>query len=115
MAATPGMTSRVVRMVDPSDIRSATLLSLARAFEDFVGDDRDGFGMVELQPLGPALARQLGGGKDGEAFKLGRREQHARIPLTRKQAQMRAGMARRRGIHPRHEAFDFSGIRRHRR
>ena len=54
--------------------------SLARAFEDFVGDDRDRFRMVELQSLGAALSRQLGGGKDRQAFQFGRREQHARSP-----------------------------------
>ncbi len=81
--------------------------SLARALEDFIGDDRDGFGMVELEPFGAALSRQLRGGEDGEAFKLGRRQQHARSPLTRKQTQMRAGMARGGGVDPGHETLDL--------
>ena len=37
--------------------------AFARAFENFVGDDGDRLGMVELEPLGAAFARELGGGK----------------------------------------------------
>ena len=33
--------------------------ALARAFENFVGDDRDGLGMVELQSLGAALVARV--------------------------------------------------------
>jgi hypothetical protein len=86
--------------------------ALARALEDFVGDDGHSLGMVELKPLGAAFSRQLCRRKDGEAFKLGWRKQH-RDPLTRKQTQMRAGVARGRGVDPRHEALDF-GVTRHR-
>ena len=54
--------------------------AFARAFENFVGDDGDRLRMIELEPLGAAFARELGGGEYGETFKLGRRQQHRNPP-----------------------------------
>ena len=107
MDATPGITSRVRQDRRSERHQVGDALSLARALKDFVGDDCDGFGMVELEPLGAALSRELGRRKDREALNLGRRQQHRDPPLTRKQTQMRAGVARGRGVDPRHEALDL--------
>src|SRR4029077_15503364 len=54
--------------------------AFARDYENFVGDDGDRLGMVELEPLGAAFAREFGGGKNCEVFKLGCGEPHCNPP-----------------------------------
>ena len=89
MAATPGITSRVVRIVEPSDIRSATLLPSRAPSRISSVMIATASGWLSLSPLARRLSRQLGRGKDGEAFKLGRREQHASPPNSQTNANAR--------------------------
>ena len=112
MAATPGITSSrgEDRRAERHQVGDA--FAFARAFEDFVGDDGDRLGMVELEPLGAALARELGGGKDGEAFQLGRREQHRNPPQLANKRRCARACREARDVNPRHETFDLR-IRRH--
>ena len=56
--------------------------AVAGALEDFVGDDRDGLGVVHLQPAGAPLPGEFGGREDGEAFEFGRGQQHFGLDLV---------------------------------
>jgi hypothetical protein len=58
---TPGSTSSVVSSVAPKLIDRA---AVAGALQNFVGDERHGFRVVELDAARPALAGKLGGGED---------------------------------------------------
>ena len=57
--------------------------SVARAFNDEVGDERDGFGVVEPDAAGQALARDLGRHRDQELVLLACRQVHDR-PIARR-------------------------------
>src|ERR1700716_220750 len=65
--------------------------ALPRAFEDFVGDDGNGFGTVQLEPLGTPPPRQFGRGEDRQTLELGGRQQHRSQPqLTNRRKSARA-------------------------
>jgi hypothetical protein len=51
-------------------------LPIAGAFEDLVGDDRDRFGIIQLQSPLLTPARKVGGDHDEKFFLVARREMH---------------------------------------
>ena len=54
----------------PKAMRSDTAATVADAFEDLGGDQRQRFGVVQLEAAGPAAASQLGGGEDEQLVLL---------------------------------------------
>ena len=62
---------------------SATDRAVANQLEDLRGDERDRFGMIQLEAAGPPLARQLAGGKNQQLVDFSRGQMHGALRRRR--------------------------------
>ena len=72
------MTASAGRMVAAEAHDLGDRSAVADHLEDLRGDERDRFGMIQLQAARPALARELAGGKNQQLVDFARGEMHGR-------------------------------------